>query len=59
VIIVDGAAHSGERGVESNGGSLKDGAEAFYAVPARRSAGFAVECPHSNLSSMRNAVEEC
>ena len=29
VIVVDGATHSQKDGVESNGGSLKDGAEAF------------------------------
>ena len=29
VIIVDGATHSQKDGVEGNGGSLKDGAEAF------------------------------
>ena len=29
VIVVDHATHSQEDGVESNGGSLKDGAEAF------------------------------
>jgi hypothetical protein len=29
VIVVDGATHSQEDGVEGNGDSLKDGAEAF------------------------------
>jgi hypothetical protein len=29
VIVVDGATHSQKDGVEGNGGSLKDGAEAF------------------------------
>jgi hypothetical protein len=29
VIVVDGATHSQKDGVESNGGSLKGGAEAF------------------------------
>ena len=29
MIVVDGATHSQENGVEGNGGSLKDGAEAF------------------------------
>jgi hypothetical protein len=29
VIVVDGATHSQMDGVEGNGGSLKDGAEAF------------------------------
>jgi len=29
VIVVDDATHSQQDGVESNGGSLKDGAEAF------------------------------
>ena len=40
VILVDGATHSQKDGVESNGGSLKGGAEAFM-LP-----GSAVECPH-------------
>jgi hypothetical protein len=48
VIVVDGAAHLQKDGVEGNGGSLKGGAEAFsHAVPVWRSAGSAVECPHS------------
>ena len=43
VIVVDGATHSQKDGVEGDGGSLKDGAEAFtYAVPARRLTGFKV-----------------
>ena len=29
IIVVDGATHSQKDGVESNGGSFKDGAEAF------------------------------
>ena len=29
MIVVDGATHSRKDGVEGNGGSLKDGAEAF------------------------------
>ena len=29
MIVVDGATHSQKDGVEGNGGSLKDGAEAF------------------------------
>ena len=48
VIAVNGATHSQKHGVESNGGSLKGGAEAFMLfLRARRSAGSAVECPHS------------
>jgi aspartate carbamoyltransferase regulatory subunit len=48
VIVVDGATHSQKDGVESNEGSLKGGAEAFMLfLRARRSAGSAVECPHS------------
>ena len=39
VIVVDGATHSQKDGVEGNGGSLKDGAEA---VPAWCSAGSTV-----------------
>jgi hypothetical protein len=29
IVVVDGATHSQKDGVEGNGGSLKDGAEAF------------------------------
>ena len=35
VIVVDGATHSQKDGVESNGGSLKDGAEAFVLFLSR------------------------
>ena len=42
VIVVDGATHSQQVGVEGNGDSFKDGAEAFYAVPVWLSAGSAV-----------------
>ena len=42
VIVVDGATRSQKVGVEGNGDSFKDGAEAFYAVPVWLSAGSAV-----------------
>jgi hypothetical protein len=42
VIAVDGAAHSQRDGVEGNGGSLKDGAEAFLLVPVQHSDSSAV-----------------
>jgi len=45
VVVVDGAIHSQKDGKEGNGCSLKDGAEAVFAAPARRSAGSAVYCP--------------
>jgi hypothetical protein len=52
VIVVDNAAHFQKDGLEeSNRESLRGGDEAFsYAVAARRSASFAVECPHSTQS---------
>ena len=46
VIVVDGATHSQKDGVEDDGGSTKNGAEAF--VPFLRSvSSFKVCCPHS------------
>ena len=45
VIVVYGATHSQEDGVEGNRGSLMEKAEAF--VLFLRSAGFAVYCLHS------------
>ena len=42
VIVVDGATHSQQVGVEGNGDSFRNGAEAFYAVPVWLSAGSAV-----------------
>ena len=46
--VVDGAAHTQNDNVESNGGSLENVAEIFIcAVPLRRSAGSEVWGPHS------------
>ena len=42
VIVVDGATRSQKVGVEGNGDSFKDGAEAFCAVPVWFSADSAV-----------------
>ena len=48
VSVVDGATHTQNDDVESNGGSLENVAEIFIcAVPLRRSAGSEVWCPQS------------